>query len=88
MDDTDVRATGWLLVKVLGDDLITYEQGQIQIAEGTAADRIISIPDPEMRHGRRSSSVRFDGFKVAVSTEQTSTIILDIQDITAAGGDG
>jgi hypothetical protein len=88
IDDTDIRATGWLLVKIMNDDLTTDDQGQIQIAEGTAADRIISITDPEMRHGRKSSSVRFDGFKVAVSTEQTSAMILDIQDITAAGGDG
>jgi hypothetical protein len=88
MDDAEVRSTGWLLVKILGDDLEQDDQGNPQIAEGTAPDRIISITDPEMRHGRKSSAVRFNGFKVAVTTEQSSEMILDIQDIPASGGDG
>ena len=87
-DDADVRATGWLLVKILGDDLELDDQGQPQIAHGTAPDRIISITDPEMRHGRKSRAQRFDGFKVAVSTEQTSELILDVADISAVGSDG
>ena len=33
------------------------------IKNGVAEDRIISTVDPEMRHGRKSSSQRFDGFK-------------------------
>ncbi len=88
MDDADVRSTGWLLVKIMGDDIEPDDQGQPQIAEGTAPDRIISITDPEMRHGRKSSAVRFAGFKAAVTTEQTSEMIVDIQDIPAAGSDG
>jgi len=88
MDDADVRTTGWLLVKIMGDDIEPDDQGQPQIAEGTAPDRIISITDPEMRHGRKSSAVRFDGFKAAVTTEQSSEMIVDIQDIPAAGSDG
>jgi len=88
IDDTDVRSTGWLLVKIMGDDLEPDDQGQPQIAEGTAPDRIISITDPEMRHGRKSSAQRFDGFKAAVTTEQSSEMILDIQDLRAAGSDG
>jgi hypothetical protein len=87
-EDADVRTTSWLLVKIMGDDLEQDDHGDPQIAEGTAADRIISITDPEMRHGRKSSSVRFDGFKVAVATEQSSEMIVDIQDIRAAGSDG
>ena len=41
-----------------------------------------------MRHGRKSSVQRFDGFKVSVSTELTSDMILDVVDIPAADGDG
>ncbi len=88
MDDADVRSTGWLLVKILGDDIAQDDQGQLQIAEGTAEDRIISITDPEMRHGRKSRAVRFDGFKTATTTEQSSELIVDIQDLPAAGSDG
>jgi hypothetical protein len=88
LDDADVRSTGWLLVRIMGNDIESDAQGHPQIAEGTAPDRIISITDPEMRHGRKSSAVRFDGFKVATTTEQSSELILDIQDMPAAGGDG
>jgi hypothetical protein len=72
----------------MGDDIEQDDQGHPQIAEGTAPGRIISITDPEMRHGRKSSAVRFDGFKAAVTTEQSSEMIVDIQDIPAAGSDG
>jgi transposase len=88
IDDDEVRAWGWLLVKILGDDLVVDEQGQAQIGEGTAADRIISVTDPEMRHGRKSKAHLFNGFKAVVSTEQSSEMILDIADVTAAGSDG
>jgi len=88
MDDADVRSAGWLLVKIMGDDIESDDQGHPQIAEGTAAERIISITDTEMRHGRKSKAQRFNGFKAAVTSEQTSEMILDIQDIPATGGDG
>lgn len=87
-DDVDVRSTGWLLVKIMGDDIEQDGQGNPQLAQGTAADRIISITDAEMRHGRKSSAQRFNGFKAAVTTEQSSEMIVDIEDITAAGSDG
>jgi transposase len=88
IDEDEVRAWGWLLVKILGDDLVTDDQGQIQIGQGTAADRIISLSDPQMRHGRKSKAHLFNGFKVVVSTEQSSELILDIADVTASGSDG
>jgi transposase len=42
MDDEEVRAIGWLLTKILGDDLEQDDAGRAQIAKGTAADRVIS----------------------------------------------
>ena len=87
-DNDEVRYLGWLLTKILGDDVVTDEEGQSQIGQGTAPGRIISITEPEMRHGRKSKAQRFDGFKVVVSTEQSSELILDIADATASGSDG
>jgi transposase len=87
-DNDEVRYLGWLLTKILGDDVVTDEEGQSQVGQGTAPDRIISITEPEMRHGRKSKAQRFDGFKVVVSTEQSSELLLDIADITASGSDG
>ena len=88
IDDDEVRYLGWLLTKILGDDLVVDDQGQAQIGQGTATDRTISITDPEMRHGRKSSAHLFNGFKASVSTEQHSELILDIADVTASGSDG
>ena len=72
-DDAEVRTTGWLLTKILGDDLVQDAKGNPQIAEGTAPERIISITEPEMRHGRKSAAQRFNGFKVAVATEAAAS---------------
>jgi hypothetical protein len=84
----EVRYLGWLLTKILGDDLVVNDQGQAQIGQGTAMDRTISITDPEMRHGRKSEARLFNGFKASVSTDQHSELILDIADVTASGSDG
>lgn len=86
--DEEVRYLGWLLTKILGDDLVVDDQGQAQIGQGTATDRTISITDPEMRHGRKSEARLFNGFKASVSTDQHSELILDIADVTASGSDG
>jgi hypothetical protein len=88
IDDDEVRYLGWLLTKILGDDLVVDDQGQAQMGQGTATDRIISVTDPQMRHGRKSSAHLFNGFKVSVSTDQHSELILDIADVTASGSDG
>jgi hypothetical protein len=88
IDDDEVRYMGWLLTKILGDDLVVDDQGQAQIGKGTAKGRIISTTDPEMRHGRKSSAHLFNGFKASVSTDQHSELILDIADVTASGSDG
>ena len=87
-DDPEVRGIGWLLTKILGDDIVTDEQGDPQIGDGTAPDRIISLTEPEMRHGRKSKAHRFDGFKALTATDQSSELILDIADIPASGSEG
>jgi hypothetical protein len=87
-DKAEVREIGWLLTKILGDDIVSDEEGNPQIGEGTAPDRIISMTDTEMRHGRKSASRRFNGFKASVSTEPSSELILDIADVPATGREG
>jgi hypothetical protein len=88
IDNEEVRLTGWLLTKILGDDIEPDEQGRPRLAEGTAEDRVISITEPEMRHGRKSAARRFDGFKTSMATEPETELILDITDMSAADGDG
>lgn len=53
-----------LLRRVVDQDLEPDpEGGGLRIKEGTAHDRIISVGDPEMRHGRKSRSKTINGFK-------------------------
>lgn len=47
-----------------------------QIRKGTAPDRIVSTTDPEMRHGRKSSSKRFDGYKASVAIDTDGGVVL------------
>jgi hypothetical protein len=49
-----------------------------RIWEGVATDRVISTVDPEMRHGRKSSSRRFDGYKVHVTEALDSEFITGV----------
>ena len=87
-EEPEVREIGWLLTKILGDDVVRAADGTAQIGEGTAPDRIISVTDPEMRHGHKSAAHSFNGFKVSIATDLDSELILDITDMPANAGDG
>jgi transposase len=82
-DDDEVRLTGWLLTKILGDDVVNGEDGGPELGEGVARDRMISWTDPEMRHGRKSAHSRWNGDKIQVAEEPETELITEI-DVTAA----
>lgn len=87
-DDAEVRRIGWMLTKILGDDVAINGQGELHLAQGVAPDRVISWTDPEMRHARKSASQRWDGDKVQVLEEPTSELITEIAVVAANEGDG
>jgi len=88
IDDPEIRSLGWMISKILGDDVERTPAGDCKIRKGVAPDRFISLVDTEMRHGRKSVSKKFDGFKVSTSMDQASELILDIEDMAAPLGDG
>ncbi len=49
--------------QVKEQDVQIDEHGKASLIKGVAKDRRISIEDAEMRHGRKSRSVRVDGYK-------------------------
>lgn len=49
------------------------------IKDGVARDRVVSVHDPEMRHGRKSASNRFDGHKAAIAVDTDSDIIVAVE---------
>ena len=50
--------------------------GGSRIREGVAEDRRVSIADREMRHGRKSKSKRFNGFKRHIAADVDRGLIL------------
>jgi hypothetical protein len=50
--------------------------GGPSIREGVAADRRISIEDKQMRHGRKSKSKRFNGYKRHIAADLDTDLIL------------
>ena len=40
---------------------------EVSLKDGVSKDRIVSVHDTQMRHGRKSKSRRFDGHKAAVA---------------------
>ncbi len=63
-----------LLGQLLLQDVERKEQGPI-LKKGVSRDRIPSVHDPEMRHGRKSSTKRFDGHKASVAVDTDSQLI-------------
>lgn len=87
-DDDEVRTAGWLLAKILGDDVASDEQGNPQLRQGVAKGRIVSLTDPEMRHGHKSRARLFEGRKLQVAADQASELLLAVEPIPANAGDG
>ena len=48
----------------------------MRIRDGVAEDRRVSIEDGEMRHGRKSSSKRFDGYKRHIAKDLDDGLVL------------
>ncbi len=63
-----------LLGQLLLQDVERKEDG-VALKEGVSRDRIPSVHDPEIRHGHKSSSTRFDGHKAAVAVDPDSQLI-------------
>ena len=85
--DAVVTAAGELLAKVLGQDLETSDDGVFHIARRVAPDRVISIVDPQARHGHKTSARGYDGYKGHVAVDADSEIITDTTVTPGNAGD-
>lgn len=50
--------------------------GGTRIRDGVAGERRVSIEDPQMRHGRKSKSKRFNGYKRHIAVDLDTNLIL------------
>lgn len=76
-----------LLQTVAHQDVEELEDGTFRIARGTASRRVISISDPEARHGRKSASKTINGFKTHVAGTLESQFVTGIAITDAATHD-
>jgi hypothetical protein len=68
-----------LLRELIGQDFEVDEGDVPRLRRGTAKGRILSVRDPEMRHGRKSRSQRFDGFKIHAAAATTAPLLTAIE---------
>ena len=75
-----------LLGQLLLQDVERQEDGPAR-KDGVSRDRVPSAHDPEMRHGRKSSSKRFDGHKAAVVVDTDSQLVTAVDILPGNAGD-
>jgi hypothetical protein len=82
-----IQADAALLERLIRQDVEEKPGGGCQIKEGTERDRLISVHDPEMRHGRKSASKTFNGHKSAVAVDMDSQLICAVEVLPGNAGD-
>jgi len=82
------REAAELLAVVAGQDVEQGDDGVFRIARKVARDRVISTVDPQARHGHKSRSRRFDGYKAHLSVDPDSELIDEVVVTPANTHDG
>lgn len=73
-EDRELAEAAGLLTRLLQQDVERHEAGPT-LKQGVSRDRVLSVHDPEMRHGRKSKRKRFDGHKAQVAVDTESQLI-------------
>ena len=76
------------LTKVIRDDLEVDDEGRLVVARRVARDRLVSLTDPQARHGRKSRQATFHGYKVHVLGDVVSGIIASLSVTPGNAHDG
>jgi len=80
-EDEQLVMAAEVLARILGQDIERDDNGP-RLKQGVARDRLVSVHDPEMRHGRKSSSHRFNGHKAQIAVD-TDTQVITAVDVLA-----
>jgi hypothetical protein len=89
LGDERVRDAQRLLRELIGQDFDVDEDGVPRLHRGTRPGRILSIVDPQMRHGRKSQHQRFDGYKLSAAvTNAAEPLITAVVVAPASEQDG
>jgi hypothetical protein len=77
-EEKRLKEASELLGQLLLQDVERGEEGA-KLKEGVSPNRMVSVHDPEMRHGHKSKAKRFDGHKADVAVEPESQLIVAVQ---------
>jgi transposase len=89
LEEDAVKQVHSLLRELVGQDFDVDEDGVPRLHRGTRQDRIVSVHDTEMRHGRKSRHQRFDGYKLhAAATNTAEPLITAVEVAPASEQDG
>src|SRR5260370_27132665 len=80
-------AASQLLGQLLLQDVERKADGEVSIRRGTSGERIPSVHDPEIRHGRKSQTVRFDGHKLGLAVDTEAQLITAVDIIAGSAKD-
>jgi hypothetical protein len=69
--------------QVKAQDTVVGQDGVVELRQGVARDRRISVEDPQMRHCRKTKSLRIDGYKRHVLTDLDTELVPSVG-VTAA----
>jgi len=72
--DRELEGAAGLLARILQQDIDRHDDGPT-LKQGVSRDRVVSVHDSEMRHGRKSKRKRFDGHKAQIAVDIESQLI-------------
>ena len=75
-----------LLARLLLQGIDRTEDG-VSVKRGVSRDRMVSVHDPDMRHGRKSGSRIFDGHKASVAVDTDSQLITAVDVLAGNASD-
>ena len=81
-----IVAAAALLKRLIAQDVEEKPGGDCHIKQGTEKDRVVSVTDPEVRHGRKSASKLFNGHKAAVAVDMESQLIGGVEVLAGNAG--
>ena len=73
-----IVAAAELLGQLLLQDVEPTDNG-VSLKDGVSRGRMMSVHDPEIRHGHKSSSRRFDGHKAAIVVDTDTQLITAVE---------
>jgi IS5 family transposase len=74
----DTADAAELLATVAGQDVESDDEGRFRIRRAVARNRVVSVVDPDARHGRKSRHGHFDGYKAHLAVDPDTELVTEI----------